>query len=97
NRRSGSAGFHATCPFFRYWTSTVAFRLSSPSMNHSNPRLINVGGSTMNSFAATLFSANANRDKPSRKTKVSWSIFFIAHLVRDVIKKQYYSSTKSGG
>ena len=53
SRSSGSACFHSVVPCLRYDTSTDALRLSSPSMNHSKPRLISVGGSTMNSPAVT--------------------------------------------
>src|SRR3954447_15070086 len=53
SRSIGSACFHAAVPCFRYDTSTDALRLSSPWMNHSKPRLINVGGSTRNSPAVT--------------------------------------------
>ena len=56
-RRRGSAGDHAVSPCRRYDTSTAAFRLSSPSMDHSKPRLISVGGSTRSSPAATAFPA----------------------------------------
>src|SRR5687767_13537992 len=45
--------FHAVSPGFRYDTSTLALRFASPSICHSNPRLISVGGSTMNSPGVT--------------------------------------------
>src|SRR5581483_5560914 len=59
SRSSGRPGFQSAVPCFRYDTSTVAFRLSSPWMNHSNPRLISVGGSTMNSPDVTPSPAEA--------------------------------------
>src|SRR5262249_15957144 len=49
----GRAGFQSVVPCLRYDTSTDAFRFSSPSTNHSNPRLMSVGGSMMNSPAVT--------------------------------------------
>src|SRR4030095_16404278 len=52
-RSIGSARFHCGSPCLRYDTSTAALRLSSPSMNHSKPRLMSVGGSTRNSPAVT--------------------------------------------
>src|ERR1700677_1025256 len=36
---------HSVVPFFRKDTSTLALRLSSPVIGHSNPRLMSVGGS----------------------------------------------------
>ena len=52
--------FHCVSPCLRYDTSTAALRLSSPSMNHSKPRLISVGGSTTNSPAVTASFAAAD-------------------------------------
>src|SRR6478672_1465319 len=49
----GRADFQSAAPCLRYETSTDAFLFSSPSTNHSNPRLMRVGGSTMNSPAVT--------------------------------------------
>ena len=44
-------------PLRRYATSTVALRLSSPEISHSNPRQIRVGGSTTNAPARTPLAA----------------------------------------
>src|ERR1700735_3096381 len=41
----GMALRHAASPSLRKETSTLALRLSSPLIGHSNPRLISVGGS----------------------------------------------------
>src|ERR1700688_1686744 len=41
----GMALRHSSMPFLRKETSTLALRLSSPVIGHSNPRLISVGGS----------------------------------------------------
>src|SRR5688572_18535101 len=54
-RKSGSACRHSDWPRSRYDTATLALRLSSPSIHHSNPRLISVGGSTTSSPASTAF------------------------------------------
>jgi hypothetical protein len=53
SRSSGMPIFHAVSPTFRYDTATCALRLVSPSIGHSNPRLISVGGSTTSSPAVT--------------------------------------------
>ena len=45
-RSSGSAERQAVVPALRKRTSTVAFRLASPSIAHSNPRFSSVGCST---------------------------------------------------
>ena len=47
SRSSGMPVFHALSPALRYETSTFALRLASPSISHSKPRLISVGGSTI--------------------------------------------------
>src|SRR5262245_41791773 len=52
-RNNGRASRHSDPPALRYRTATVAFRLSSPLIFHSNPRLISVAGSTMKSPEVT--------------------------------------------
>src|SRR5215510_13591080 len=52
-RNNGNASRQGDSPTFRYWTATVALRLSSPLIFHSNPRLIRVGGSTTKSPGVT--------------------------------------------
>src|SRR5215813_10144743 len=54
-RRSGSAGRQAAVPALRKRTSTLALRLASPSIAHSNPRFSSVGCSTWNRLAFVAF------------------------------------------
>ena len=72
--------FHWRLACLRYETSTAALRLSSPSTNHSKPRLISVGGSTMNSPGRMSFrsaartagyqtTAGPNRRSPATKQR----------------------------
>src|SRR2546430_1045098 len=61
----------------RYWTSTVALWLSSPSTYHSNPALMSVVGSTSNSPGLTaspetgVLLASANPEDPDRANKTA--------------------------
>ena len=52
-RTSGMPFFQAVSPALRYDTATDALRLASPSITHSKPRLISVGGSTTRSPGVT--------------------------------------------
>ena len=60
-RRSGSPCLHSASPFLRYDTATLALRLSSPSMRHSNPSDTSVGGSTTKVFAVERSASTAAR------------------------------------
>src|SRR5436190_20741510 len=67
-RRSCGPSFQACSPLLRYATATVALRLSSPSMCHSKPREISVGGSVKKSLAVVRSTAqrgDASKKQPS--------------------------------
>ena len=59
SRASGMALCQAVSPCFLNETSTLAFRLASPSMCHSKPRLMSVGCSITNSPGVTFTSSGA--------------------------------------
>src|SRR5215813_10668885 len=57
-RSRGGPLFHIASPCLRYDAVTVALRLSSPSISHSNPSETSVAGSVMKSFAVVLSAAD---------------------------------------
>src|SRR5262245_13780974 len=85
-RNSGSACLQSVAPAFRNCTSTVAFRLSSPEISHSNPRQINVGGSTTNAPASTPFSARiGNAASSSRNGTIARGTCCIGNSSNDIL------------
>ena len=83
-RASGRPLRQAVSPTFRNDTSTDALRLASPSICHSNPRLIRVGCSTTNSPGVTEVSEGAAATRSNRTPAEATSVTLIAAIARRI-------------